>query len=488
MSQRDRFFLPRADRRLGNRYELLECLGDGSYGWVWRAQKLEDDRIVAIKIPKEQGAKNEDLMEGSALVNREPHPNVVRVYWMGRVPPEREWYAIEMEYFPSVTLARLLDDGDQGFVASYERVLGIYAQVLAGVAHLHSFGICHGDIKPQNILVSGDLAKLTDFGSSVLPEEMYVRGRENGGTVLYSAPEVVGCSLRGRPDDCLFKADIYSLGVLLYQLVTATLPHDTYSQVARHTPFPRPREINTTVSPALEDFTLRCLARDPAARWSSVAEMIGALEHVRLAQLQYNPVRPLALRKQPVEDWSSQALRLLDEGAHAQAEALAGAEFEASCSPHAFLVMVSAAARDGRYFDCVREIEAHAEMIADDCPVGRDVRRLALAAYLETRQVNKARRLVDECIAKEGASPNLLFKKASLLGLLACYDEASAILLQLNRDYPRRPAVLKRLVLVYEQLRDVGKAAAFLRAYARDVPDDPWGKRKQEEFAALGLS
>src|SRR5207253_2421210 len=141
MGQRDRFFLPRADRRLGNRYELLECLGDGSYGWVWRAQKLDDDRIVAVKIPKEQGAKNEDLMEGSALVNREPHPNVVRVYWMGRVPPEREWYAIEMEYFPSVTLARLLDTGEQGFVASYERVLGIYAQVLAGVAHLHGFGI-----------------------------------------------------------------------------------------------------------------------------------------------------------------------------------------------------------------------------------------------------------------------------------------------------------------------------------------------------------
>ena len=488
MSQRDRFFLPRADRRLGNRYELLECLGDGSYGWVWRAQKLEDDRIVAVKIPKEQGARNEDLMEGSALVDREPHPNVVRVYWMGRVPPEREWYAIEMEYFPSVTLARLLDGGDQGFVASYERVLGIYAQVLAGVGHLHGFGICHGDVKPQNILVSGDLAKLTDFGSSVLPEEMYVRGRENGGTVLYSAPEVVGCSLRGRPDDCLFKADVYSLGVLLYQLVTATLPHDTYSQVARHTPFPRPREINTTVSPALEDFTLRCLARDPGDRWASVAEMLGPFERVRLGQLQYNPVRPLALRRPAVEDWSSQALGLLEKGSYAQAEALAGAEFEANCAPHAFLIMVSAAARDGRHFDCARAIEAHPEMLSDGCPVGRDVRRIGLTAYLETRQINRAGKLVEECIAKDGPSPDLLLKKASLLGLMAHYEEACAILLQLNRDHPRRPAVLKRLVLVYEQLRDVGKAAAFLRAYAREAPDDAWARRKQEEFAALGSS
>jgi serine/threonine-protein kinase len=427
-------------------------------------------------------------MEGSALIDREPHPNVVRVYWMGRVPPEREWYAIEMEYFPSVTLARLLDGDEQGFVASYERVLAIYAQVLAGVAHLHGFGVCHGDIKPQNILVSGDLAKLTDFGSSVLPEEMYVRGRENGGTVLYSAPEVVGCSLRGRPADCLFKADVYSLGVLLYQLVTATLPHDTYSQVARHTPFPRPREINTTVSPTVEDFTLRCLAREPADRWESVAVMLGAFERVRLAQLQYNPVRPLALRRPAVEDWSSQALRLLEEGSYSQAEALAGAEFDANHSPHAFLLMVSAAAREGRYFDCARVVEAYPEMMGDGCPVGRDVRRLALAASLETRQINRARKLVEECIAKDGGSPDLLLKKASLLGLTAHYEEACAILLQLNRDHPRRPAVLKRLVLVYEQMRDVGKAAAFLRAYAREVPGDPWGQRKQEEFAALGQS
>ena len=126
------------------------------------------------------------------------HPNVVSVYWMGRVPPEREWYVIEMEYFPSVTLAQLLDDGDQGFVTSYAKMLGIFAQVLAGVTHLHALGMSHGDIKPQNVLVSGDHAKITDFGSSILPEDMYARTRENGGTILYSAPEVVGSTRRGR--------------------------------------------------------------------------------------------------------------------------------------------------------------------------------------------------------------------------------------------------------------------------------------------------
>ena len=92
---------------------MLECLGDGSYGWVWRAAKRANHAIVALKIPKEQGARNDDLAEGSALINQASHPNVGRVYWMGRVPPEREWYVIKMDYFPSVMLAELLDQGDQ---------------------------------------------------------------------------------------------------------------------------------------------------------------------------------------------------------------------------------------------------------------------------------------------------------------------------------------------------------------------------------------
>ena len=64
MTQRNRFFIPREDKRLGHSYQLLECLGDGSYGWVWRAEKLATHAIVALKIPKEQGASNDDLAEG----------------------------------------------------------------------------------------------------------------------------------------------------------------------------------------------------------------------------------------------------------------------------------------------------------------------------------------------------------------------------------------------------------------------------------------
>jgi eukaryotic-like serine/threonine-protein kinase len=483
-----KFFVPRADRRLGGRYELIECLGDGSYGWVWRAQRLSDGAIVAVKIPKAQGKRNEDLAEGSPLVGQPPHPCVVDVYWMGRVPPEREWYAIEMEYFPSMTLAQLLDSGDAGFVASYDKLLGVFEQVLRGCAHLHRVGMSHGDIKPQNILVSDDRVKLTDFGSSILPEDMYARTRENGGTILYSAPEIVGATMSTRDNDARFLSDIYSLGVLLYHLVTARLPHDTLSQVARHVPFPRAREVNSSVSQPLDELIDRCLKLTPGERWPSVDVMLDAFRAVRRAQLQFTPTRTQAMPRATHEDWSSQAVRLVEAGDYRDAELVARAEFESTRDAQAFLLMVQASYREGRYFDCIRDLEARPDVVDVPTPTGAELRRLALSAYLEVRHVDRARAFVERCLAETPDAPELLLKHASILALDAKYEDAAEQLMALNRRLPGKPAILRRLVAVFEQMRDTGKAAAFLRAYQKAMPDDPWASSKAEQFRALGLA
>ena len=483
-----RFFIPRADRRLGDRYELIECLGDGSYGWVWKAQRVGDGAIVAVKIPKAQGKKNEELAEGSPLMGQEPHPCVVSVHWMGRVLPEREWYAIEMEYFPSATLAQMLDQGDEGFVASYARLLGVFEQVLEGCAHLHRLGMSHGDIKPQNILVSAERVKLTDFGSSALPEDMYARTRENGGTILYSAPEIVGVSLAPPDDSTRFRSDIYSLGVLLYHLVTARLPHDTLSQVARHVPFAHAREINSSVSPALDEFIDRCLQLRPEDRWPSVASMLDAFRLVRRAQLDFTPTRVIASSRSVHEDWSSRAMRLVERGDYRDAELVARAEFEASRDEQAFLLMLQASFREGRYFDCLRDLEARPAVVGAESPVGVELRRLALTAYLEVRQVDPARQLVGRCLADTPDAPDLLLKQASILAMDANYEQAAEHLLGLNRRLPGQPAILRRLVAVFEQLRDTGKAVAFLRAYQKVLPADAWATDRLEHFRALGLT
>ena len=124
---RTRFFVPSGDRRLGNRYELIECLGDGSHGWVWKAHRLSDNAIVALKIPKDQGSSNSELEEGALLVDTPPHPNVVSIHWMGRVPREREWFVIEMEYFPARTLAQVFEDKESALRQLFRHLLHLPA-------------------------------------------------------------------------------------------------------------------------------------------------------------------------------------------------------------------------------------------------------------------------------------------------------------------------------------------------------------------------
>lgn len=487
MSRKKRFFIPRADRKLGNRYELLEPLGDGSHGSVWRAARISDNKIVAVKIPREQGAATEQLKEGAPLIGRDSHPNVVSIYWMGWVPPANDYFAIEMEYFPSDTLAELLDHGNSGFVSSYTKLLGLYLEVLTGVAHLHQLGMCHGDIKPHNILVSGDRAKITDFGSSVWPEDMYARTRENGGTILYSAPELASTLRRGKTMEELYSGDVYSLGVLLYHTVTGDLPHDTPNQVVNHSPFPRPREINTSVCPAVEEVILRCMAREPGDRYRTIDELVVAAGRAKQAQIEYIPEKTISSTRERVVDWSSDAIEYFEKSDYARAEHVAREEFQSTRNPHAFVVMVNAAMRAERYFDALRVMDENADMIDDASSARSDLHFAKLKALLETANVARAETLLSEMIDRYGETPDLLFKKASVLGMQANYDEACEILLRLNRDFPDRPAILRRLVIVHEQLRDIQRAAAFVKAYQRIAGEDRWSVETRERYRTIGI-
>lgn len=467
MSVLDQIFRLHPGGTLGNRYRLDRCLGDGSYGFVWKAERLTDHEVVAVKIPKHQGGRNSDLEEGKALVGAEPHANLVSVYWMGRVPPEHELFAIEMEFFNSHTLAFLLDAHDDRMVTSYRTLLSLFRQVLDGVCYLHGLGITHGDIKPQNILVSGDTAKLTDFGSSLTTQDIYLRTRENGGTVLYSPPEFAGLNARKRDAALAISHDVYSLGVLLYQLLTGRLPHDTLAQVVRHTPFPRAGELSSSVVRALDEVVMRALQRRPEDRWASVDAMRAAFLLAREAQLAASQHRVPPPVSERVTDWSSQVMSLMDEQSWRDAEVAARTEFQRSRDAHAFLLMVRAAARDGRYFDVLKMLDAAPEMLVQESAVVGDLELLTLEALVRTERINDAAEMVDRCLARQGNTAGLLLRKASLLGLQARFREAAEILLDLNRQLPRRRAILQRLVLVHEQMREIEQAEAFRKVLAK---------------------
>jgi len=464
-------------------------LGDGSHGWVWRAERLSDSTIVAVKIPKDLTKDDRLLAEGKELLSIDPHPNIVRICDMGRIPPENEWFFIEMEYFPSQSLAQKLEQRSQNFGNTFERLFSIYAQVLDAIGFLAELPtpISHGDIKPHNILVgAGDLVKLTDFGSSALPEEIYVRTRENGGTVLYAAPEFSdSVSRKGKFED-LLRGDIYSLGVLLYQLLTGQLPHDTPSQVRRHAPFKRPSEINASIVPLIDALILRCMERTPSDRYHDIASLRSAFEEARKHQLNAPQYSITSFGGQVSGDWSTLVVGALEARDYLKAARLAGDEFSRTQDSAALLQQLNALYRANRLFEF--EEVFHREYKSD--LQGSDqqlIRLLGIKAFLTLRKTNPANELIQDAVRQDGESLELDFLRATLFGLEANFDEARDALEAINRKSPGMPQVLLRLIQVCEQMRDYPAAAGYLKRALRIVHESAGLEAKRQRYEELGL-
>lgn len=492
MNIKSAHFLPGTNKRLGDKYLLLECLGDGSHGWVWRAERLTDGEIIAVKIPKDLTKDDRLLAEGKELLTIDAHPNIVRIFDMGRIPPENEWFFIEMEYFPSQSLAQKLEQRNQHFGSTFERLFGMYAQVLDAVGFLAALPtpISHGDIKPHNILVgAADLVKLTDFGSSALPEEIYVRTRENGGTVLYAAPEFSDSVSRKGTFKDLLQGDIYSLGVLLYQLVTGTLPHDTPAQVRRHAPIKKPSEINSNIHPELEAVICRCLEKSPSDRFSDIIQLRNAFESACQKQLSFQNSYVAFSPSSTEKDWSSLVIDALDERDYLKAAKIAEAEFLQDKDYSAFLQQLNALYRANRLFEFeeVFDRELKANDIRFNAESGAAIRIIAIKTFLGLRKLERAKTILKEAVFLDGESLDLDFLEATIYGLEANFPTARNILEKINRTVPNKPYVLTRLIQVCEQMRDYPAAVGYLKHALRVCPSIPEFLAKRDYYQQIGL-
>jgi serine/threonine-protein kinase len=483
-------FLPGTNKRLGDKYLLIECLGDGSHGWVWRAERLSDGTVVAVKIPKDPTKEDRLLSEGRELLNVERHPNIVHITDMGRIPPANEWFFIEMEYFPSQSLAQKLEQRAQQFGNTFERLFHIYEQVIAAVDFLSELPvpISHGDIKPHNILIGEkDQVKLTDFGSSALPEEIYVRMRENGGTVLYAAPEFSDSIRRKGSFENLLRGDIYSMGVLLYQLITGQLPHDTPSQVRRHAPFKKPGEINRNIHPELEQVILRCLKKNPLERYQTVPDLRSAFTSARHQQFRMPSYSIPAVPADSAGDWSTAVMTALADKKYTTAARIAEKEYARSCDSSALLQQLYGLYRANHLFDFEKVFDQEYEKIPQDGDDAKSIRILAIKAFLCLRNTDRARSLVAQSTALDGETIELNFLSANILGLEANFAAARETLEKINKVSPYKPKVLNRLIQVCEQMRDYRAAAGYLRHALRVVKDAPDLEEKQKRYQQLGL-
>ena len=266
-------------KRIDGRYEIQEVIGVGGMAVVYKAYDTIDDRIVAVKILKEEYLANEEFRrkfknesKAIAILN---HPNIVKVYDVSF--GERIQYIV-MEYVDGITLKEYITE--QGMI-NWKEAIHFEMQILAALQHAHDKGIIHRDIKPQNIILLQDGSiKVADFGIARFARSE-TKTMTNGaiGSVRYISPE------QAKGDYTDERADLYSAGVVLYEMITGTVPFNADSAVSiaimqLQKEAKAPREINPSIPRGLEQITMHAMQKNPKERYQNAAEMLMDLRSI----------------------------------------------------------------------------------------------------------------------------------------------------------------------------------------------------------------
>lgn len=270
-------------KKLDGRYEITELIGVGGMADVYKAVDVMENRVVAVKILKDEFSQNEEFLRRfrneSKAIAVLSHPNIVKIYDVGFTD---EIQFIVMEYIDGITLKEFIEQ--QG-VLRWKDALHFVTQILRALQHAHDKGIVHRDIKPQNIMLFADgTIKVMDFGIARFSR---VDGKtisdKTIGSVHYISPE------QARGDMTDERSDIYSVGVMLYEMLTGRKPFDGENPVAialkhmQENAVP-PSEIMPSIPEALEEIVIHAMEKNPARRYQSAAEMIKDIDTFKLNQ------------------------------------------------------------------------------------------------------------------------------------------------------------------------------------------------------------
>ena len=264
-------------QKINDRYEIIKTIGEGGMANVYLANDTILDRKVAIKVLRGDLSNDEKFIrrfQREALsVSNLSHPNIVEVYDVGE---EDGQYYIVMEYIEGKTLKQLLKKRE---TLTLTEVIDIMLQLTDGLAHAHESYIIHRDIKPQNIMIlDNGLVKITDFGiATALNATQLTQTNSVMGSVHYLPPE------QANGKSATVKSDIYSLGILMYELITGSVPFkgDNAVEIAlKHMKekIPSIRKQNPTIPQTVENIVIKATAKNPRNRYDSIKEMHEDLE------------------------------------------------------------------------------------------------------------------------------------------------------------------------------------------------------------------
>ena len=288
-------------KKLDGRYEITELIGEGGMADVYRATDVVDNKTVAVKILKKEFAENEEFLRRfrneSKAIAVLSHPNIVKIYDVGF--SERIQFIV-MEYIDGITLNEYMEQQGQ---LGWKDAVHFILQILRALQHAHSKGIVHRDIKPQNIMMLRDgTIKVMDFGIAKFAREDGKTGTDKAiGTVHYISPE----QARGGATDA--KSDLYSVGVMLYEMLTGKKPFDTDNPVSiavmhMQAKVPLPSTIRPDIQIGLEEIILKAMEKDPADRYQSARDMMDDLQTFKEDPDGVFGYYPELFEEEPVQD------------------------------------------------------------------------------------------------------------------------------------------------------------------------------------------
>ena len=289
-----------AGKRIGGRYEVHEMLGEGGMAEVYEAVDPRLGRKVAVKLLHRHLSSDSQFQtrferEAQAIARLE-HPHIIQVYDFDRDEELRQFYMV-IEYIEGPTLSEYVRK-DHGGSLPLGETLRIMEDLSSALGYAHSENMQHRDIKPSNVMMDkGSRAVLTDFGIAKLfkeGENLTASGAMIG-TPAYISPE----QANGLPGD--HRSDIYSMGIMFYQLVTGRLPYEgdtPISIILKHlqeVPAP-PTVHNPSLPPGVEAIILRCIAKDPADRFQTAEELLHNIRNLDIAASQLDSSRTLSMK------------------------------------------------------------------------------------------------------------------------------------------------------------------------------------------------
>lgn len=290
---------------IGGRYRIEQAVGQGGMAYVYLAGDLSAKRSVALKVMRDELSGDPEFIRRFATEARAAasldHPNIVRVLDYGQDGDVR--YIIQ-EYVQGVNLKELIR---RNHGLRWDLAVPLMIQIALGLEHAHKRGIIHRDMKPQNVLVTPQMeAKVTDFGiaRASIANTITLTGGVAFGSVHYFSPE------QARGSKVTERSDLYSLGIILYEMLTGVLPFDGESSVAvaikqlQEMPT-QPRSLNPEIPPGLEDIIYRAIQKSPDRRYQSAREFVDDLDAFMIDPQHFQARYPHSARM-----WSSNSAAL----------------------------------------------------------------------------------------------------------------------------------------------------------------------------------